>query len=263
MQCLPLKSFDNALQRFYELVGLGLVGTAIFQIAHERMANMGHVNAYLMCSASFQFAFHEGSESRCVFLCPKALLDLEMRYGVAGVITLFMDYGLFGAVTMGAAKGRIDGPGRPVRGSPDDRKVRAFQIACTSMVGKLRTQVAMGKVVLGYDHDAAGFLVEAMHNARSLDTPDARQCVTTMVDQCVDERTGPITIPRMHDEPCRLVDDNEVSVFIEDTKRDFLAHRGSILGFGDLDSDIETFTQFVLRLRDDPALNADLALVDQ
>ncbi|TDQ25380.1 hypothetical protein DEV91_114162 [Phyllobacterium brassicacearum] len=263
MQCLPRKSFDNALERFSEFVGLGLVGTAILQITYEWMTNMGHVHAYLMCSACFQDAFHKGSEGRGIFLCPKTFLHLKMRYGVAGIITLFMDHSLFGTVAMGAAERGIDGPGRPVGGAPDDRKVCALQIACTTMIGKLRAQVTMGKIILGYDHDAAGFLVEAMHNTGSLDTADARQCVTAMVNQCVDERAGPIAVARMHDEPCRLVDDNEVSIFIENIKRNFLALRGGIFGFGDLDSNIKTFTQFVLGLRDDPAFNTDLALIDQ
>lgn len=175
MQCLPRESLDNCLERFSKFVGFGLVGTAIFQIAYKRMTYVGHVHANLMRSAGFQFAFHKGSEGCRVIPCAEALLDLKMRDCMTGVIALLMDHGLFGAVTMGAAEGGINGSGCPVGSSPDDREVCAFQIACTPMVGKLRTQVAMGKIVLGHDHDSAGFLVEAMYDTRSLNPADPRQ----------------------------------------------------------------------------------------
>ena len=87
-------------KRFVELVGLGFVGTAILQIAYQRMANMSHVDTDLMRSAGFQPAFDERGKGGGIFLCAKSLLNLEMRNGMTGVLALFMDNGLLGAIAM-------------------------------------------------------------------------------------------------------------------------------------------------------------------
>ncbi len=41
-----------------------------------------------------------------------------------------------------------------------------------------------------------------------------------MGDQRVDERAGRVACPRMHDEPCRLVDDDERVVLVNHVERD-------------------------------------------
>jgi hypothetical protein len=61
---------------------------------------MGHVNTDLVGSASFQLTFDQGGEGRRVFLCSKSLLNFEMGNGVAGIVTLFVNHGLFGAIAM-------------------------------------------------------------------------------------------------------------------------------------------------------------------
>ena len=91
------------------------------------------------------------------------------------------------------------------------------------MISELRTQMTMGEIVLGDDHDAAGFLVEAMYDARPPDAADARQCIAAMVDQRIDKRTGPIAVPGMDHQPGRFVDDDEVSVLVENIECDIFA----------------------------------------
>ena len=87
------------------------------------------------------------------------------------------------------------------------------------MIGKGLGQRAVRGVGLGDHHDAAGLLVEAVHDARPLDPADARKAVAAMVDQRVDQRAGPVAGAGMHDQTGRLVDDDDVVVLVEDVER--------------------------------------------
>ena len=69
----------------------------------------------------------------------------------------------------------------------------------------------MRRVGLGDDQQAARVLVEAVHDARPRHAADAREARAAMGDQRVDERAGRIAGAGMHDEPGRLVDDDDRS----------------------------------------------------
>jgi hypothetical protein len=71
----------------------------------------------------------------------------------------------------------------------------------------------VGAVVLGDDHDATGFLVEAMDDARTADASNAGETVAAMGQKRIDERAGGIARARMDDETGRLVDDLELPTF--------------------------------------------------
>lgn len=81
----------------------------------------------------------------------------------------------------------------------------------------------MGLIVLGDDKQAAGVHVEAVHDARPLDTTNAGQAVTTMRDEGVDERAGLMPSTWVHNKSGRLVDDDQVFVFVDDIKGDVFA----------------------------------------
>ncbi|MGY4422512.1 hypothetical protein ACVWY2_004961 [Bradyrhizobium sp. JR6.1] len=93
------------------------------------------------------------------------------------------------------------------------------------MVGELRGQRLMGVVVLGNHHQPCGVLVEAVHDARPLDSADARQAAAAMRDQRVDQCSRGVAGRGMHDEAPRLVDDDDVVVLEHDIERDVLALR--------------------------------------
>ena len=78
-----------------------------------------------------------------------------------------------------AADGGFDGARLGFRLPPDQRLIDAREV----MGGKELGQGLMGPVVLGYDHDARGVLVEAVDDARPADTADARETVAAMGQQ--------------------------------------------------------------------------------
>ena len=62
-----------------------------------------------------------------------------------------------------------------------------------------------------------------MHNARSSSPADAGQALAAMSDQGVDERAALMPGGRMHHEPSRLVDDQQIAILENDRERDVLA----------------------------------------
>lgn len=84
-----------------------------------------------------------------------------------------------------------------------------------------------------------------------------------MVNQSVNEGAGPVAVPGMHHQTSGFVDHDEVIIFKEDIEGDLLALGGGVFRFGDMDRDIETFTQLVLCLSYNRAFNADLAFADE
>lgn len=64
---LPMEAMYGVLQRFWKLVGFGLVSSAIIHIADKRVTDMGHVNADLMRTACFKPAFNQRSKGSSIF----------------------------------------------------------------------------------------------------------------------------------------------------------------------------------------------------
>ena len=121
----------------------------------------------------------------------------------------------------------------------------------------------MSEIVLGDDHDAAGFLVEAMYDAGPPDAADARQCIAAMVDQRIDQGTGPIAISGMDDKAGGFIDDDEVDVLVEDVECDIFPLGSRIFRRGNLDCNAKTLAQLVFGLADWFTVNADLASADE
>ena len=69
-------------------------------------------------------------------------------------------------------------------------------------------------VILRHHQAAAGFLVEAMDDARSGDAPDAAQLPGTMVQQGVDEGVFFVARCRMHHQPRWLIQHQQGFVLI-------------------------------------------------
>ncbi len=64
-----------------------------------------------------------------------------------------------------------------------------------------------------------------MHNAGAFDTANSGEAVTTVCDQSVDEGSIFVTRTRMHNEAHWLVDDDEVTIFIQYHQRNALGSR--------------------------------------
>src|SRR5262249_36574349 len=99
----------------------------------------------------------------------------------------------------------VDGAARPLRRAPYDGGVAATQCLAAAPFGELATERAMGALGLRHHHEAAGVLVESMHDAGALDAADPDEARAAMGDERVGERAGPVAGGGMHDEPGRLV----------------------------------------------------------
>jgi len=76
----------------------------------------------------------------------------------------------------------------------------------------------MRLIGLGDDQQSARLAVEAMHQTRARFAPhgtQGRESGKQPVHQC----TRPMTRRWMYDEPCRLVDDGQVLIFVNDVER--------------------------------------------
>ncbi len=124
-------------------------------------------------------------------------------------------------------------PRLPVRHVPGEGQVAAPHRPGAAVVGELLGQRLMRPVVLGRDHQAGSVLVEPVHNSRPLHAADAGKAGATMGDQRVDQRAGFVAGGGMHDQPLRLVDDDNVVVLIDDIERDILALGLGRSGFRD------------------------------
>jgi len=104
------------------------------------------------------------------------------------------------------------------------------------MIGELQRQMPVGDIVFGDDHHASRILVQPMHDPWTANAPDAGKAAAAMMDQCIDQRAGPIAGGGMNDQPGGLGDDDDIVVLVEHVQRNILAQRRRVfrLGQGDL-----------------------------
>ena len=73
----------------------------------------------------------------------------------------------------------------------------------------------MGGIRFGHHETAAGALVETVHNPRAGDAANASQLAVTMMQQGIDEGVRKITGGWMHNNSCRLIEDNQIGILIQ------------------------------------------------
>ena len=74
----------------------------------------------------------------------------------------------------------------------------------------------MRRIVLGDDQEAGRVFVEAVNDPGPFDAADPGQAFSAMGNQRVDQGTGLVSGRRMDHETRRLVDDEQVVVFVDD-----------------------------------------------
>ena len=131
----------------------------------------------------------------------------------------------FCAIVRLSPKWRIDTAGGLQQVSPDVGKIRSLQSAVPTVGLKLACQSLVGHVGFGDDQKSTGVLVEPVHDAWPAHAADARQAVSAMGKQRIDERTIGVASAWMHDEAGRLVDDNEGVILIDDRQGNSLRRR--------------------------------------
>ena len=119
-----------------------------------------------------------------------------------------------------AADGRIDRASVFAQAAADDGLIRAGH----GVIGQLRREREVHKVVFRRDEQAGRVLVDAVHDAGPPLPADAGETVAAVGEQGVDERAVLVPGRGVHDHAARLVDDDEVVVLIHHVQRQILRH---------------------------------------
>jgi len=90
---------------------------------------------------------------------------------------------------------------------------------------ELPLQPLMRQIGLGDHEEPRGVLVDPVHDPRPDPPADPRQPAAGVVQERVDQRAVRRPRRRVHDEPGRLVDDDQVGVLVHDGQRDRLGRR--------------------------------------
>src|SRR6266404_4882029 len=186
---------------------------AVKGIPDQRMASMGKMNPDLMRSAGGQTAFEAGR------LRVKRMLDAiarNRRFAPA-----FPDDGHLFAVSGAAADVAGNLTAARSRHTPHVRRIGPVD----PPLGKVARQRLVGSFGLGDDHQPADALVEAVHDARPSDPADSGEARAAMADQGVDEGAVRISRRRVDNQPCGLVDDDQMFILEADLQRDYLGDR--------------------------------------
>ena len=222
MQGLLSKSREGCLRRLGQAGRLGLEARAVDIVADQRMADMGHMDADLVRAAGLQPAVEQARDRLAVR--SRRSVSSTCQWVIASrpparTATLV-------ARSRVAAERRVDGALRAVGRAPDEGQIAALQRPGAAMVGELGGQRLMGA-------------------RRSWRRPSGRWCPCRADARCpaactppMPERLSPqwaisalTSVPvavaggGMHDQPGRLVDDDELVVLVDDVERDVLALR--------------------------------------
>ncbi len=123
------------------------------------------------------------------------------------------------AVAGVAADRCLDAAARRRGGPPHQGQVLLLDAA----LAELAHEAGLGSIGLG-DHDqAAGLLVQPMHDARAADTRDRSErlpAIAGAAEQGVHQRAGPVAGARVHDEASGLVHDQHRVVLVCHPQRD-------------------------------------------
>ncbi len=188
---------------------------AVDQVAEQRVTDVRHVHADLVRAAGLKLAAD-------VRVAVVACDDRPVRDGAAGV---FLRHGHALAIRRVAADGRVDRAGVFAQIAADNGLIRAGH----GVVGQLRREGEVRKVVFRRDEQTGRVLVDAVHDAGPPLSADAGETVAAVGEQGVDERAVLVAGRGVHDHAARLVDDDEVVVLIHHVQRQVLRYqlRGS------------------------------------
>src|SRR5262249_9276086 len=207
MKCLSAKGFQRGFGLAGKLIRFALEAAAIDRVAEERMADGREVYADLMGAPGLEPAGEEARYWRTV-AAGIAFEDLPMRDrgAAAGAHRHLL------AQPRVTADRLVEGAAGPRRGAQKEGEIPATQLLAAAVVGELAAERAVGALGLGHHHETARILIEPMHDARALDAADPGEAGAAMGHERVSQRAGPVAGRGVHDEPRRLVDDDEPGV---------------------------------------------------
>ncbi len=137
------------------------------------------------------------------------------------VFAMFNDDGHSFALSRVPADVAGDGARSRVWQAPAEGQVGAFQVMRREGGG----EPGVGELRLGRDHDAGCVFIQPVDDARAPFGADAGQAVAAMRDECVNQRAVGIAGGGVHNQACRLVEHDEIRIFIQYGEGDILARR--------------------------------------
>ena len=187
-------------------------------IAYHGAADMGEMDPHLMGPSGMKLGSHKaghGPERRPETLFQPVFGDRPLATRTTNAHALAVD-GM-------AADRLVDraafGLGRP----PDQRPIGSREI----VVGEHCRQRPVRGIVFRHHHYTRCVLVETVHDARPAHAANSRQARATVREERIHERAVGVARGRMDDQACRLVEHQEIAVFMEDVEIKRLR-----LGFG-------------------------------
>ena len=181
---------------------------------------MRQMHANLVCAPGFENETDKRDVS-AGFFSREHLNHFVVRLGTA--TGLAARDGDFHAVRAAAPEARIDGAGGPRQPSPNEGKIAAVEAAVATVALELLRQSLMRRIGLGDHEQARRVLVQPMDNSRPLDAADAREAISAVGDQGVYEGARRVSRRRVNDETRRLVDHDQIVVFIDGVERKIFA----------------------------------------
>jgi hypothetical protein len=215
--------------------------SAVERVADDRVAERLHVHANLVGAAGLN-AHLEQSEPAVGAFDSLEHLPVRDRGAAAGAAR-----GHAGAADDIAADGQVDGAFILRWPAVDQREVAFAQAALAEHLAEL----AVRKVVFGDDDEAAGLLVQPVHDAGAQLAADLRQAFAEVEEQGVDQRAAVVlrrAAAGVDHHAGGLVDDGEVGILIDDGERYVLGSGVERLRLG-VALDLNQLAAFELQLR--------------
>ena len=213
MEHLPLHRSEDLLDVLQWHVFPSFLA-AVHGITHHRMTHGRTVDADLVGPSSLQIDIKEGCTGKCF---------LDLPPGFSGPTPATPCGHLFSVGGMTAHR-QVDDPGRCLCLCIDQGQISFLNLAFL----KLASQTFVGHVIFRHNHHSGSVLVKAVDNARTKLTTNAFQ-ITAMVEQAIDKGPGSVSCRRVNHKAGRLVQHNDIGVFMEDGKWNWFGFAGDRL----------------------------------
>ncbi len=229
----------------------GAAPSSVKGVADEPMPQMGEMDPYLVGAAGAETAFEfRGRAGKR----PDHAITGDGR----SPLVFGEDRHLF-AVRPAASDVADDPAFRRDRNTPYKRPVGAFD----PPRGEIARQGLVRGLAFGGEEKPARILVEAVNDPRTRLSAYPGKALAAMVEEGVDEGSVGISRRRVNDEPCGLVDDDQMCILEADVERDLLRGRRGRRGFGESDEEILAALYSHRRVAKGRAFENDMALFDK
>ena len=178
---------------------------SIKTVRNQRVPDGCHVHPNLMGAPSVQGALHPATE---VIACKPSHIRARSLSGM----TVQVDYSHAQTVAWIAPDRSVHGAiHRSAPMPPSNSHILAMDLTLTDHLN----QGIHSRARAGNNHQAAGVLVESMHDARS----GYLGRMSIPAQQTVEQRATPVAGCRVHYQACRFVDHEQMGVFVRHVER--------------------------------------------